>query len=169
MLAINVLQPFGYLLFSGVGGIGDWAVVVSGWRPAAAWRLGLVALGGVLYFWWVPRVIMPRLEPFVGPVAERKRRTQTLTLLPYLVGGVTFVVAGLLNPHGFVLVLISAAAASLGTSLLAWYRECGRAVPPRASAEPTLGVSRASLARAAGTVLGSSWAARPRAHARPGR
>ncbi len=144
MLAINLLQPFGYLLFSGLGGIGDWAVVVSGLEPAVAWRLGLTALGAALYFWWAPRVLMPPLKPFVGAVPEeRARRTRTLTLLPYLVGGVTFVVAGLLNPHGFVLVLISAAAASFGgTSLLAWYPGVWARRAPAGLAGPRLGVSR---------------------------
>jgi hypothetical protein len=146
MLAINLLQPFGYLLFSGLGGVGDWAVVVSGWQPLVAWRLGLTVLGAVLYFWWAPRVLMPPLAPFVGTAApERERRTRTLTLLPYLVGGVTFVVAGLLNPHGLVLVLISAAAASFGgTSLLAWYPRIWARRAPVGPAEPTLGVPRST-------------------------
>jgi hypothetical protein len=30
LLAVNLLMPFGYLLFSGLGNIGDWAVVVRG-------------------------------------------------------------------------------------------------------------------------------------------
>jgi hypothetical protein len=146
MLAINLLQPFGYLLFSGLGGVGDWAVVVSEWRPALAWRLALTALGAVLYFWWAPRALMPPLAPFVGgPGTQRQRRTRTLTLLPYLVGGVTFVVAGLLNPHGLVLVLISAAAASFGgTSLLAWYPGIWARRAPGGPAEPTLGVPRST-------------------------
>ena len=67
---------------------------------------------------------MPELEPFLGAGAEtRATRSRTLTLVPYLVGGTLFVVAGLLKPHCVSLVLISAAAASFGgTSLLAWYR-----------------------------------------------
>ncbi|HUM10906.1 MAG TPA: hypothetical protein VLT82_08170 [Myxococcaceae bacterium] len=144
MLAVNVLTPFGYLLFSGLGGIGDWAVVVSGMQPAVAWRLGLAALGAVLYFWWAPRVLMPPLEPFVATGAEeRARRTRTLTLVPYLVGGVTFVVAGLRNPHGVVLVLISAAAASFGgTSLLAWYPGLWARRAPALPVQPPLGVPR---------------------------
>ncbi|HVP59093.1 MAG TPA: hypothetical protein VMT11_00885 [Myxococcaceae bacterium] len=144
MLAVNLLQPFGYLLFSGLGGIGDWAVVVSGLRPAVVWRLVLTALGAVLYFWWAPHVLMPPLEPFVGTDAkERERRTRTLTLLPYLVGGVTFIVAGLLNPHGLRLVLISAAAASFGgTSLLAWYPAVWARHPGAGPEQPLLGVPR---------------------------
>jgi hypothetical protein len=144
MLSVNVLQPFGYLLFSGLGGIGDWAVVTRGLQPALGWRLGLTVLGAVLYFWVAPRILMPELEPFLGASPEeRATRSPMLTLVPYLVGGTLFVVAGLLNPHGFSLVLISAAAASFGgTSLLAWYPGLwARRVPGRAD-RPPLGVPR---------------------------
>ncbi len=55
MLAVNVLQAFGYLLFSGLGGVGDWSVVTRRLRPHLAWRLGLAALGAVLYFWVAPQ------------------------------------------------------------------------------------------------------------------
>jgi len=143
-LAVNVLQPFGYLLFSGLGGIGDWSVVVRGLQPALAWRLGLAVLGAVLYFLVAPRLLMPELEAFLGSVTEeRAARSRTLALVPYLAGGATFVLAGLLNPHGLSLVLISAVAASFGgTSLLAWYPGLWARRPPAASGEPPLGVAR---------------------------
>jgi len=143
MLAINLLMPFGYLLFSGLGGIGDWAVVIDGMQPALAWRIGLTALGAVLYFVVTPPLLMAELEPFLGTGAEtRIARARTLTLLPYVVGGTLFVVAGLLNPYGLQLVLISAAAASFGgTSLLAWYPVVW-ARRARGGTEPPLGVGR---------------------------
>lgn len=144
VLTVNVLQPFGYLLFSGLGGIGDWAVVVRGLQPALGWRLGLAVLGAVLYFWVAPRLLMPELEPFLGSVMEeRVARSRTLALVPYLAGGVAFVLAGLLNPHGLSLVLISAAAASFGgTSLLAWYPGVWARRAAAGSGEPALGVAR---------------------------
>ena len=77
-------------------------------------------------------------------------------MLPYVVGGITFVAAGLLNPHGIYLVLISAAAASFGgTSLLVWYPACGHGVRPSRPEELPLGVprSRAWLVAAAITLI----------------
>jgi hypothetical protein len=152
-LAVNLLQPFGYLVFSGIGGIGDWAEVVQGFQPAVAWRLLLTVAGAVLYFVVAPRWIMPWLGAFL-PVApgERLARVRTLTLLPYLVGGATFVLAGALNPLGWVFVLSSAAAASFGgTSLLAWYPGLWARRPPVTSPEVPLGVpqSRGWLVAAA--------------------
>ena len=142
VLAVNLLQAFGYLLFSGIGGIGDWAMVVHGFEPAALWRLGLIVSGAVLYFIVAPRVIMPWLAPFLpAEPNERRARVLTLTLLPYLVGGATFVLAGVLNPLGWIYVLISAVAASFGgTSLLAWYPMLWAKRTPVTSVEVPLGV-----------------------------
>jgi hypothetical protein len=54
-------------------------------------------------------------------VSERRRRALKLTLVPYFAGGVAFCAAGLFNPVGMKLVIISAAAASFGgASGLAW-------------------------------------------------
>ena len=146
VLAVNLLQAFGYLLFSGVGGIGDWAAVVRDLQPAALWRLGLTVVGAVLYFVVAPRLIMPWLEPFLpAEPEERLARVRTLTLLPYLVGGATFVLAGALNPLGWIYVLISAVAASFGgTSLLAWYPVLWARRPAVTSPEVSLGVPRST-------------------------
>ena len=52
---------------------------------------------------------------------ERRSRAVKLTLIPYLAGGLAFCAAGLFNPVGMKLVVISAAAASFGgTSGLVW-------------------------------------------------
>jgi len=144
LLSVNLLTPFGYLLFSGLGNIGDWAVVIEGLEPRVVWRGALAVAGAVLYFLVAPRVLMPPLEPFLGAGAERRQaRARTLALLPYVVGGLTFVLAGLLNPHGLYLVLISAAAASFGgTSLLAWYPGLWARRPAVAPEIALLGVPR---------------------------
>jgi len=154
LLAVNLLQAFGYLLFSGIGGIGDWAVVVHDFQPAVLWRLGLTVAGAVLYFLVAPRLIMPWLEPFLPAApAERLSRARTLSVLPYLVGGVTFVLAGVLNPLGWVYVLISAVAASFGgTSLLVWYPVLWARRTPVGSPRVPLGIPRSLAWLAAAAV-----------------
>ena len=140
---VNLLTAFGYLCYSGVGGIGDWSRVIQGARPAWLFRLILVAAGGLLYFVVAPRLLMPALDPFLGrdPTA-RVARARQLSLLPYVTGAVTLIVAGLLNPLGIKIVLISAAAASLGgTSLLAWYPATPRA-PSGYATDTPLGIPR---------------------------
>ncbi|HEX8789302.1 MAG TPA: hypothetical protein VF765_00015 [Polyangiaceae bacterium] len=123
MLALNLLMPFGYLLFSGLGGFGDWAVFIDGLGPQLLLRGALAAVGGLLYFVVAPRLVMPGLNVYLGRDAgQRAARARMLSLLPYLVGGTTYVIAGLLNPESWTLVILSAAAASFGgTSLLAWF------------------------------------------------
>src|SRR5262249_45891836 len=141
--AINLLTAFGYPLFSGIGGIGDWARVIQGARPVILFRLLLVLVGGLLYFVAAPRLLMPALDPFLGRDPDaRVARARRLSLLPYFTGAVTLVVAGLLNPLGMKVVWLSARAASLGgTSLLAWYPPIPR--PPSTHATDTaLGLAR---------------------------
>jgi hypothetical protein len=154
--AVNLLTAFGYLCYSGVGGIGDWARVIEGVKPALLARLVMVGVGGVLYFVIAPRLLMPALDPFLGlDPAKRQTRARRLMLWPYFVGALTLIAAGIFNPLGFEIVLISAAAASLGgTSLLAWYHRTPR--PPSSLAvEPPLGVERGvGWILAAAIVLG---------------
>ncbi len=119
-MTLNFLQATGYWLFSGLGRIGDWAAVTEGWRPAWGWRLGLTILGAGGY-WLSIRLSLDQLNPLLGNGPDRLTRGKWLTLFPYLAGGALYVAAGLLNPLGMKLVLISAIAASFGgASALAW-------------------------------------------------
>lgn len=143
-VAINLMDAFGYLLFSGVLGVGDWVKVTGGWQPAAVWRTALALVGAGLYFGLTPRLIMPGLWPFVGGGPDREQRAKRLCLTAYLTGGALYVVAGLFNPYGLQLVLISAAAASLGgTSLLAWFPDMkARKTPATGDTPVAVGPSR---------------------------
>ncbi|MGH7668378.1 MAG: hypothetical protein ACRENQ_02705 [Gemmatimonadaceae bacterium] len=134
---INLLQATGYFLFSGVGGIGDWADVMRGSMSPAVWRPGLAIVGGGLY-WPSTRFAVGRLEPFLDPTQpERYRNGARICWMVYLSGGALYCVAGLFNPVGMVLVAISAAAASFGgTSGLAWGSQFLRAPAPMTSAAP---------------------------------
>jgi hypothetical protein len=122
LMAFNLFQAGGYFLFSGIGNIGDWAVVVAGWQPVWAWRIGLAALGFVTYFLIFVPLSLRELRPFLGKDAKiRVRRARQLAVTPYLIAGVLACLAGALNPVGPLLILVSAAAASFGgNSGLAW-------------------------------------------------
>jgi hypothetical protein len=130
---LSLLQAFGYWLFSGIGRIGDWTVVWDGVEPAWVWRVGL-ALAGAAGYWTTIVASLRLLLPFVGSGPDRARRAVALTVVPYLAGGLLYVAAGALNPHGARLVAISAAAASFGgASALAWMAQLLRdekAYPP---------------------------------------
>ena len=123
LFALNTLMPSGYLLFSGVGGFGDWALFVAGLHPAWLFRVILAGAGALLYFVVGPRLLMPGLNIYLSRDSQqRKQRAKEVALYPYLAGGITFVVASLLNPQSILLVLLSGAAASFGgTCWLAYY------------------------------------------------
>jgi hypothetical protein len=124
MMTINLLQAGGYFLFSGVGNVGDWADVIQGLAPAWLWRVGLTVLGAVSYALLV-WLALRELRPFLGERDWRRGGAKDLTIIPYIVGGTLYTVAGSFNPVGRVLIGISAMAASFGgTSGMAWMTQC---------------------------------------------
>lgn len=141
LMTVNLLQAAGYWLFSGIGNIGDWAVVIAGLSPRWVFRLGLAVLGGAAY-WGVVILSLRELLPFLGAGTGLWRRAVPLTVIPYLAGGVLYVAAGIPNPVGWLLVLISAAAASFGgTSALAWMAQFLRneaRFPPHPGEAPSI-------------------------------
>ncbi len=118
---INLMEAAGYWMYSGVGNIGDWADVVRGLTPFWAWHAGLFFLGAGGY-WLATRWAMGRLGrrlPTSG--ASRVAEANRYSLTAYAVGGLLSLAAGLFEPGGAFIVLISGVAASLGgTSGLAW-------------------------------------------------
>ncbi len=117
--AFNLLLGTGYFLFSGVGGIGDWAVWMKGLSPMWVCRVGFALLGAASYAaaaWLLAR----ELVGIVGAYAS-EGRMRRMTFIMYLAGGLTACLAGVRNPMGWKLVLISAAASSFGgASGLMW-------------------------------------------------
>jgi hypothetical protein len=143
LMTINLLQAAGYLLFSGIANIADWASVIRGVEPPWLWRAVLSLVGGAAY-WGTIQLSLRKLVPFLGEDQGRLRRAMELSLIPYLAGGLLYVLAGLPNPLGFWLVLISAVAAAFGgASALAWMTQLlrdERRFPP--SAEVALSIPR---------------------------
>lgn len=121
-LSLNLMQAFGYWMFSGLGGIGDWNAVVAGTPHYLFWRIALAIVGTACYMFVAVPISLRGMERFLGAAEPpRLERARQLTLPAYLAGGVLYVTAGLFNPESPMLVLISAAAASFGgASALAW-------------------------------------------------
>ena len=111
-MTINLLMAAGYFLFSGIGNIGDWSAVFRGAAPPIVWRPILAIIGGALYYFFARRA-----ATWAGVFAEPKR----LMTIAYFTGGLLYCISGAFNPHGPLLIAISAAAASFGgTSGLLW-------------------------------------------------
>lgn len=120
-MVFNLLSAAGYWLFSGVAGLGDWAVIVAGRQPAWLWRTGM-ALGGAAIYGALVRLAAWELKPFLPRDSPgRVARAQRLMLVPYFAHGALACIAGLFNPVGAVLIAESAAASSFGgASGLCW-------------------------------------------------
>ena len=122
---IGFMTATGYLLFSGVSGIGDFGFTRDGvfYRasPAWLWQIGLSVLGAASYF-LIARSAVRQIAPHIGGVGRAQiTHARHLVLASYLTGAALYVVIGLLNPLGLVIVLISSAASSLGgTSGFLW-------------------------------------------------
>ncbi len=122
---VNLMTATGYLLFSGVAGIGDLGMDQSGMfyqaQPEWIYRLGLALLGFVSYL-GIIRISLQKIDTFIGGEGtERVKRAQTLSITSYFAGGVVAILIGLLNPVGIFIVLASSVASSMGgTSGLAW-------------------------------------------------
>lgn len=122
---IGFMSATGYLLFSGVSGIGDFGTASGGVfydaSPEWLWRVALTVVGIVSYFFAVrfaAREIAPHIQ---GVGRTRITYARHLVLVSYITGAVVAVAIGLLNPEGFVVVLISSIASSVGgTSGFLW-------------------------------------------------
>ncbi len=120
-MTINLFTPAGYIAFSGIGGFGDWALFIRGLPAQWAWRIGMIAAGVAAYL-AIARFGAMELRPLIGSDKDLGySRAIELTRPPYFAGGILSCVAGALNPQGWILVALSAAAATFGgTSGLLW-------------------------------------------------
>lgn len=151
LMTVNLCQGTGYWLFSGIGGVGDWTVVAAGLAPGASGRI-LLTVVGVIGYGGTIVLALRTLSPFLGADPLRRKRAFVLTVVPYLAGGILYVVAGAFNPEGPALVAVSAAAASFGgTSALAWMATQLDRVP--ADPGPPIELGRSAVWLAAGVLV----------------
>lgn len=144
--SIGWMTATGYLLFSGVSGLGDFGTsrdgVLYALQPEWLWRVGATVMGLFGYGVAIVKSVQGMERIIGGSGMERVRRAQKLALTSYLTGGLVSFVSGLLNPHGLVIVLTSAVASSFGgTSALAW--EMMLMKRSRATGEEPLRIERA--------------------------
>jgi hypothetical protein len=130
---INILVPAGYLMALSLAPFGDWNDFVQGLRPELLWRLVLTIIGASIT---VAAIFIGarQLDEFLGrDVTKRFGFAMQLVLNTYLVGSTAHTLAGVLNPDGAILVLISAAAGSFGGTIgLFWTGFVAARIPPHA-------------------------------------
>jgi hypothetical protein len=85
-MALSLMISSGYLMFSGVSGLGDAGEVIAQFSPQVAWRSGLFVLGSVLYFGSMLAAAF-ELKRLAG-LNDGMRRLFRLVGVPYAVVGV---------------------------------------------------------------------------------
>jgi hypothetical protein len=111
LAALNLLPGAGYFLFSGIFGFGDWNEVIHGLPHQFLIRLVMTLLGAVLYFFVVKQLAIA-VRPFVSP----EQSYNVVGRLPYLAACIFSCVAGVLDPLGIKLLLVSTIPAAFGGS-----------------------------------------------------
>lgn len=107
----------GYLCFSGVTGVGDLGTAPGGslsWLPMPrAWRMGEIVVGVLAYILLV-RAGIRALSDMLGSGAETRPARRRIAHSFYLASGLGAALVGLLNPVGWFITIMSAAASSFG-------------------------------------------------------
>lgn len=117
LLAVhNLLTGAGYFLFSGVFGFGDWQEVIRGLPHQAALRVCMSLFGIALY------VLMAWLLAIaVRPFCANRGNYNVIGRLPYFAGCLFSCAAGLFDPLGIKLLIVSTIPAAFGgTSGMLW-------------------------------------------------
>jgi hypothetical protein len=147
--ALNLLPGAGYFLFSGIFGFGDWNEVISGLPHQAALRIGMSVFGAGLYV-----MVAWRIGVMVRSFVPDRPTYNVVGRLPYLAACLFSCAAGVLDPLGFKLLLVSTVPAAFGgSSGLLW----ADALMPKARPAEILTVSRAPAWWIAAAVLGMCY------------
>lgn len=128
-MLMNWMNGAGYLMFSGIANIADWAEVIQGWEPHWLWRIILTVVGTGLYTFFVWLALMELGKMIGGGEEDQISRAVKLGLISY--GTAVFVVlgAGLFNPFGMLSLAVVAGLIGIvaGMSPLLWMMQWFRA------------------------------------------
>jgi hypothetical protein len=152
LAALNLLPGAGYFLFSGIFGFGDWNEVIRDLPYHAAVRLGMTVGGAAMYV-LVVRLLGVAITPFL----VHRSSYNTVGRLPYYTAGLFSCAAGLLDPLGMRLLLVSTIPAAFGgSSGLMW---ADSLVPFTPAFVPRLFVQRDVVWWIAALLLGGAYIA----------
>lgn len=156
----NWLYGAGYWVFSGMGGIGDWAKVVEGLEPLWLVRAGMAAFGASSYMLLVG-LALRELGQFIGGEADEQfGRATRLGLISYAAAAAASLAGGLANPYGLTgLPFVAGMMAALGgLSPLLWMMQWFRAGAFEKAPGPPLALAASWPWRGAGAAAVAAYA-----------
>ena len=93
----NLLNAFGYGVYSGALDFGDLAVAIQGMEPHGAWRIGMAVVGIAGYYASV-RIAAGSLARRLADIGIGGSRLPSLIVPAYLAGGALLLAGAALNP-----------------------------------------------------------------------
>jgi hypothetical protein len=136
-MLMNWLYGAGYFILSGVANIGDWAVVIEGWKASWLWRVLMTTVGLLLFILFV-RLAFQELGRMIGGEAgEQILRAKKICTLCYTASFVVVLMAGFFCPYGLLgLPVWAGLIAVLGTLsplmwMMRWFHTKYFVKPPR--------------------------------------
>ncbi len=114
--AFAIFWNVGYMIKSGLTDQGDWAFVIAGLQPAAAWHVALTAIGVALYAIAI-RALGWLMFTRLGGEGERPF---SLALIAYLTAVLLSVAGAWFDPRGAATIFSDALPESLGAVGLIW-------------------------------------------------
>jgi hypothetical protein len=149
LAALNLLPGAGYFMFSGIFGFGDWQEVIGGLPHQAVLRIVMTIFGVALYVLAV-RLLAVAVRLF----CPSRSAYNTVGRLPYYAACLFSCAAGVFDPLGVKLFLISTVPAAFGgSSGLMW---ADSLLPAKTPDHPLL-VNRAPAWWIAAAVLGLAY------------
>ena len=107
-MLMNWCYGAGYLIFSGIANVGDWAVVINGWEPSWLWR-SLMAILGTLFFIFFVRLALQEFGKMVGGDADEQiHRANKLWIWSYITSCMVVLIAGFFCPYGLLSLPVTA-------------------------------------------------------------
>lgn len=121
LMAFSLFWAFGYLIFSGVTGQGDWMALIQVTRFLIPGRI-LFFIAGIFLYRLSVRLVARELRSIL-PVhsAITKARLSRLIWLSYLSGGLIACAGAVLDPRGPIEILKSGALTGFGTAIGLFY------------------------------------------------
>jgi hypothetical protein len=107
-MLMNWFYGAGYLAFSGITYIGDWAVVISGWEPIWLWRVLLIIVGLLFFLLFIWLGLREFGQMIGGDGDEQFSRGNKLCVLSYVSSIAVVLIAGLFCPYEFLSLPVTA-------------------------------------------------------------
>ncbi|GJM42649.1 MAG: hypothetical protein DHS20C20_29310 [Ardenticatenaceae bacterium] len=128
-MLMNWMNGAGYLMFSGIANVADWAEVIQSWEPPWLWRTVLTVVGTGLYtlFVWLA---LAELGKIIGGTEEEQiSRAVKLGLISYATAVFVVLGAGFFSPFGMSSLAVVAGLIGIvaGMSPLLWMMQWFRA------------------------------------------